>query len=92
MFNRSLRTPQFTQTTGMSLAWNAAINDFNGPIGALLGLTSMPRECIQPPSVQKSFCMSTISRAVFDASTVMVCGSATSVTGRTGVEGLVMST
>src|SRR5579871_3123657 len=92
MLRRSLRTPQLTQTTGMCCARKASIRAASGAMGFRLGEMSMPRESSQPPLVQKSFCMSTIRRADFAASTVMFCGSAAIASGRTGGAGRVMST
>src|SRR6476620_280017 len=92
MLSRSLRTPQLTQTTGICFSRKVLISTASGWIGLRFGLTSMPRESSQPPLVQKSFCMSTISKADFAASTVIFCGSAAIESGRTAGAGRVMST
>ena len=87
-----MRTPQLTQITGKPFSRKAAISACSGLIGFRFGDTSMPRLCSQPPSVQKSFCMSTISSADFAASTTMFCGSASIDNGRTAGAGRVIST
>src|SRR5882724_8997097 len=92
ILSRSLRTPQLTQTTGICFSRNVPISFASGSIGLRFGLTSMPRESSQPPLVQKSFCMSTMSNADFAASTVMFCGSAAIASGRTAGAGRVIST
>src|SRR5882724_7961898 len=92
MLSRSLRTPQLTQTTGICFSRKVLINAASGWIGLRFGLTSMPRESSQPPLVQKSFCISTMSNADFAASTVMFCGSAAIASGRTAGAGRVIST
>src|SRR5580658_6992720 len=92
IFNKSLRTPQLTQITGKLFSRKATIRDCSGLIGFRFGETSMPRLCSQPPSVQKSFCMSTIRRADFAASTMTFWGSASIDNGRTAGAGRVIST
>src|SRR5579863_96374 len=92
MFSKSLRTPQLTQITGMPCSRNALISFCSGLIGLRFGEISMPRLCSQPPSVQKSFCMSTISNADLAASTTMFCGSALIDIGRGAGAGRVIST